>query len=152
MKYEVFTNSIEKINNIAGKKHITIALALLLAAFTWASCKKDLPVDEDGLLITTRKDCFVSNFELLGSDYVSVRVGTAAIDTTALTVKVTVQFGTDLKHVYPQFTLAQDCKLDPKITGLTDFSDLSNQRKWTVISGDRQVKKTYSVFVTVQPR
>jgi len=48
------------------KKYSTIALALLLAAFTWASCKKDLPVDEDGLLITTRKDCYVSSFELLG--------------------------------------------------------------------------------------
>jgi hypothetical protein len=134
------------------KKNIIIALAVLLAAFTWASCKKDLPVDEDGLLITTRKDCYVSSFEILGTDYVSVRVGAAAVDTTALTVKVTVQFGTDLKHLYPQFTLAQDCKLDPKIVGLTDFSDLTNPRKWTVISGDRQVKKTYSVLVTVQPR
>jgi histidinol phosphatase-like enzyme len=134
------------------QKNITIALAILLAAITWASCKKDLPVDEDGLLITTRKDCYVSSFELLGTDYVSVRVGTALVDTTAQTVKVTVQFGTDLKNLYPQFTLAQDCKLDPRITGKTDFSDTLHPRQWTVVSGDRQVRKPYKVMVSVQPR
>jgi len=123
-----------------------------MAAFTWASCKKDTPVDEDGLLITTRKDCYISSFELLGSDYVTVRVGTATVDTTALTVKVTVAFGSDLKHLYPQFTLAQDCKLDPKVTGFVDFSDTLNPKKWTVISGDRQVKRPYSVIVSVQHR
>ena len=122
-----------------------------MAAVTWASCKKDAPVDEDGLLITTRRDCYVSNFELLGTDFVSVRVGSADIDTTQQTIKVTVQFGTDLKNLYPQFTLAQDCKLDPKITGLTDFSDTLNPRKWTVISGDRNIRKPYSVIVSVQP-
>lgn len=133
------------------KKNITIALAILLAAATWASCKKDAPVDEDGLLITTRRDCYVSNFELLGTDFVSVRVGSAVIDTTEQTIKVTVQFGTNLKNLYPQFTLAQDCKLDPKIIGLTDFSDTLNPKKWTVISGDRNVKKPYSVIISVQP-
>ncbi|KAA9041390.1 hypothetical protein FW778_05015 [Ginsengibacter hankyongi] len=133
------------------KKNITIALAILLATVTWTSCKKHAPVDEDGLLITTRRDCYVSNFELLGTDFVSVRVGAPVIDTTEQTVKVTVQFGADLKNLYPQFTLAQDCKLDPKITGLTDFSDTLNHKKWTVISGDRNVKKTYSVIISVQP-
>ena len=134
------------------KKNITITLAVLLAAFTWVSCKKDTPVDEDGLLITTRKECYVSSFEILGTDYVTVRVGTAIIDTTAQTVKVTVAFGTDLAHLYPQFTLAQDCKLDPKITGLTDFSDIAHPRAWTVVSGNRQIRKPYTVLVTVQPR
>ena len=134
------------------KNNITIVLAILLAAFTWASCKKEIPVDEDGLLITTRRECSVSSFEILGSDYVTVRVGAATVDTVAQNVYVTVQFGTDLKHLYPQFTLAQDCKLDPKITGLTDFSDLTNPRRWTVVSGDRKVRKPYAVFITVQPR
>jgi len=127
-------------------------LAVLLTAFTWASCKKSVPVDEDGLLITTRRDCYVSNFELLGTDYVSVRVGAPVIDTTAQTINVTVQFGADLKNLYPQFTLAQDCKLDPKITGLTDFSDTLHPKTWTVISGDRNIRKPYSVIVSVQPR
>jgi len=134
------------------KKYILTTLTVLLAVIACISCNKDKPVDEDGLLITTRKECYVSNFELLGTDYVTVRVGSPVIDTTAQTVKVTVAFGTDLKNLYPQFTLAQDCKLTPKITGRTDFSDLANPKKWTVISGDRQIQKAYTVIITVQPR
>lgn len=134
------------------KKNITISLIVLLAVCTWTACSKNIPVDEDGLLITTRKECYVSSFEILGTDYVTVRSGAATVDTTALTVNVKVLFGTDLKHLYPQFTLAQDCKLSPKITGFVDFSDTLNPKKWTVISGDRKVQKTYSVVVSVQPR
>ena len=134
------------------KKYFTIAWILLLATCLFQSCEKDFPVDEDGLLITSRAECFVSNFELLGSDFVTVRVGGVVIDTTALTIKLTVQFGTDLKNLYPQFTLASDCKLDPKITGKTDFSDLANPRKYTVVSGNRQIRKPYTILITVQPR
>ena len=135
------------------KKNITIALFALLAAGAFIACKKEAyPIDEDGLLITTRRECIVSSFELLGTDYVTVRASTAIIDTTAQTIKVTVLFGTDLKNVYPQFTLAQDCKLDPKVTGRTDLSDLANPKVYSVISGDRQIKKPYTLFITVQPR
>ncbi len=129
-----------------------ILFIIIVLAATWSACKKDTPVDGNGLLITTRRECSVSSFEIQGTDFVSVRVGAAVIDTTAQTIKVTVQFGTDLKNLYPQFTLTQDCILDPKVTGLTDFSDLSNPKKWTVVSGDRQIRKTYSVIITVQPR
>lgn len=122
---------------------------LMLAAFTMA-CKKELPVDEDGLLITTRAECFVSNFELLGTDFVTVRNGVPIIDTVAQTINVTVNFGTDLKNLYPQFTLATDCKLDPKITGKVDFSDLANPKTYTVVSGNRKVRKAYTVIVKVQ--
>ena len=129
---------------------ITGVMLLLIAAFT--ACHKSKPIDGDGLLITPRGECYVSSFELLGADYVSVLTKLPVIDTTAQTVSATVQFGTDLKNLYPQFTLATDCKLDPKITGWTDFSDLNNPQQWTVISGNRQVQKTYKVLITVQPR
>ena len=132
-------------------KYLKITLALMITALSFAGCSKDYPVDEDGLLITTRKECYVSSFELLGTDYVTVRTKTAVIDTAAQTIKVEVLFGTDLKNLYPQFSLATDCKLDPKITGKVDFSDLANPKKWTVVSGDRQIRKEYTVFVTVQP-
>ena len=125
---------------------------ILLGAVVWTACKKDYPVDEDGLLITGRSECYVSNFELLGSDFVTVRTKAAAIDTTAQTIKVEVQFGTDLKNLYPQFTLITDAKLDPKITGKVDFSDLANPKKYTVVSGNRQVRKEYTILLTVQPR
>ena len=127
---------------------ITIAVSLLALA----GCKKDYPVDEDGLLITTRAECYVSNFELLGTDFVTVRNGDAVIDTVAQTINVEVLYGTDLKNLYPQFTLVTDAKLDPKITGKVDFSDLDHPKIYTVVSGNRKVRKPYTVYITVQPR
>ncbi len=114
------------------------------------ACKKDSPVDEDGLLITFRQECFVSNFELLGSDFISVRSKTAVIDTVAQTIDVEVLFGTDLKNVYPQFSLATDCKLDPKVVGKTDLSDLANPKTYTVVSGNRKIRKPYKLNIKFQ--
>ena len=134
------------------KKYAIIVLLSLFTALTWMGCKKDFPIDEDGLLITPRAECYVSSFELLGSDFQTVRTKNAVVDTAECTINVEVFYGTDLKNLYPQFTLVSDAKLDPKITGKTDFSDLANPRQWTVVSGNRQVRKTYKVIVTVQPK
>src|SRR3954467_5276782 len=117
-------------------KQLIISTLIILSAL---SCKKDHPVDGDGLLITPRQECYVSNFELLGADYVTVLTKSPVIDTTAQTVSVQVLFGTDLKNLFPQFTLATDCKLDPKIVGKVDFSDLANPKEYTVLSGNRQI-------------
>ncbi|HNX55824.1 MAG TPA: hypothetical protein PKO30_09585 [Prolixibacteraceae bacterium] len=133
------------------KKYLLTISAVLLALWAWVGCT-DFPVDEDGLLITTRGECYVSNFELLGSDFQTVRTKAAVIDTTAQTINVEVFYGTDLKNLWPQFSLVTDAKLDPKITGRVDFSDLANPKKWTVISGNRKVQKAYTVFVTVQAK
>lgn len=132
------------------KKYLHIFSLIALAALALGSCKKEYPMDEDGLLITNRAECFVTDFDLLGADQQTVRFGNPVIDTTACTINVQVFFGTDLKNVYPVFTLASDCKLDPKITGKTDFSDLANPRSYTVVSGNRKVKKPYRIFVTVK--
>jgi hypothetical protein len=134
------------------KKYLILILSLFLITFVGVRCSKDYPVDEDGLLITTRGECYVSNFELLGSDFQTVRTAAAVIDTTAQTINTIVFYGTDLKNLYPQFTLVSDAKLDPKITGKVDFSDLANPKQYTVISGNRQVRKTYTVNISVQPK
>ena len=155
--------------NSSMKKYYNtkIVTALLLMLASAVRCSKEYPIDEDGLLITTRVSCYVSNFDLLGTDFVSVVTSTTVIpatpttpavpstrnvviDTTAQTINVQVAFGTDLKNLFPQFTLVTDAKLSPKITGKTDFSDLANPKKWTVISGNRRVRKEYTVTVTVQ--
>jgi hypothetical protein len=138
--------------NKAMKKYLIIASSLILLTIVWVGCKKDYPVDEDGLLITSRVQCYVSNFDLLGVDFQTARTGAPTIDTTAQTINIQVFYGTDLKNLYPQFSLVTDAKLDPKITGRVDFSDLANPKKWTVVSGNRLVRKTYTVFVTVQPK
>lgn len=136
------------------KKHFNILIILMLAAITWVSCsKEEFPVDEDGLLITSREECYVSDFNLLGPDFQTVLTAKKpVIDTVACTINAEVLYGTDLKNVYPQFSLVTDAKLDPKIVGKTDFSDLANPRSYTVISGNRQVRKTYKVFLTIQPK
>jgi hypothetical protein len=142
----------DKILNMnAMKKLFKISLALLFLTFAGIRCA-DYPIDEDGLLITERAECYVSNFELLGPDYQTVRTKAAVIDTTAQTVNVEVFWGTDLKKLWPQFSLVTDAKLDPKITSWVDFSNLENPKQWTVIAGNRKVKKTYTVYVTVQPK
>ena len=110
----------------------------------------DNPIDEDGLLITDRDECYVSNFDLTGTDHLTVKIGDAIIDNEACTINVTVAYGTDLQHLYPKFSLVTDAKLEPKITGITDFSDLENPRRYTVISGSRRVRKTYTIYITVQ--
>jgi hypothetical protein len=133
------------------KKYFITFIVITLVTFAWVRCT-DFPVDEDGLLITTRGQCYVSSFELLGSDFQTVRTKTAVVDTTAQTINVEVFYGTDLKNLYPQFSLVTDAKLDPKIVGRVDFSDLANPKKWTVISGNRLVKKQYTVYLTVQPK
>jgi hypothetical protein len=112
----------------------------------------EYPIDEDGLLITDRTECYVSSFELLGSDEKSVRSRDAIIDTTALTIDAEVFYGTDLTGLYPQFSLATDAKLEPKIHGKVDFSDLDNPKQYTVVSGNRKVRKTYTIYITVQQK
>jgi hypothetical protein len=133
------------------KELFKISVALVFLTFAAISCD-DYPIDEDGLLITERSECYVSNFELLGPDYQTVRTKAAVIDTLAQTINVEVFWGTDLKKLWPQFSLVTDAKLDPKITSFVDFSDLSNPKSWTVIAGNRVVKKAYTVFITVQPK
>lgn len=134
------------------KRYFLTFLTLLIVTFAWVRCAKNFPVDEDGLLITSRGQCYVGNFELLGADFQTVRTTTAAIDTTAQTINVIVMYGTDLKNLFPQFSLVTDAKLDPKITGKVDFSDLANPKKYTVVSGNRLVRKTYTIYLSVQPK
>jgi hypothetical protein len=133
------------------KKYSNILFVFLTILTISVRCSDDLPIDEDGLLITRRAQCYVSNFELLGTDFQTVRSKPAVIDTVAQTIDVEVLFGTDLRNLYPQLTLVTDAKLTPKITGKVDFSDLSTPKQYTVISGNRMVKKTYTINLTVQP-
>ena len=133
---------------------------LLLVLLVTAGCR-DYPIDSDGLLITERDECYVSSFSLSGVDRRNVAVDVPLVveeDTEGLEdngksrprIDVEVYFGTDLKNLYPVFNLVTDALLEPKITGLTDFSDLANPKRYTVISGSRKVRKTYTIYITVQ--
>ena len=100
------------------KQNFCLFFVLIL---TLVSCH-DFPVDEDGLLITTRTECYVSNFDLLDTDFNTVKLGNAYIDTLAQVAVIYVRFGTPLTNLWPQVSLCEDAKLEPKITGRVDFS------------------------------
>ena len=89
-------------------------------ALAFTACH-DFPVDEDGLLITTRNECYVSNFDLLDTDNNTVKVGEAYIDTLAQVAVIYVKFGTPLENLWPRVSLCEDAKLNPKITGRVGF-------------------------------
>ncbi len=131
-------------------KKILSAMLLCLSLMAGLTSCYNNPVDDDGLLITDRDECYVSNFDLTGTDHLTVKVGDAVIDNDACEIYITVAYGTDLKHLYPRFSLVTDAILTPKVEGLTDFSDLDHPRQYTVTSGSRRVSKTYTIYVTVQ--
>lgn len=133
------------------KKNFLYIITSMILMWVLPSCTNDT-VDEDGLLITQRDECYVSNFDLTGTDHITVKVGDAIIDNDLCTIDITVVYGTDLHNLYPKFSLVTDAKLEPKVEGLTDFSDLANPRQYTVVSGSRKVRKTYTIYIHVQER
>lgn len=129
----------------------SLLLIILPLLMTGCLYSDDYPIDEDGLLITGRSECYISRLTLLGTDFQTIHLDAqdAVIDTVACTIHVRVKFGADLKNVYPQFSLVTDAKLEPKVTGFTDFSDYKNNPpKYTVISGNRKVRKTYTIYIS----
>ena len=49
-------------------KKIISSIMMFVALVMFTGCY-DNPVDEDGLLITDRDECYVSNFDLTGTSY-----------------------------------------------------------------------------------
>lgn len=107
----------------------------------------DYNIDEDGLLISNDPGCYVLNFDLIDTDQKTVKssVYPTIIDTVSCTIDFWVVYGAVLDNVYPRFSLYYNCKLDPKITGRMNLSDME-PRQWTVVSGNRKVRKTYTVY------
>lgn len=107
------------------KKIVNKLIILSILLFSTVACNNDLPVDEDGLLITDREECYVSNFELYDTDHQTIRVGNSYIDTLAQVAIAYVRFGAPLTKLWPRISLVEDAKLTPKIPtyeGWTDFT------------------------------
>ncbi|MDR1370554.1 MAG: hypothetical protein LBJ72_10610 [Dysgonamonadaceae bacterium] len=128
------------------KNSILFLILSVSVAFGIYSCS-DTPIDDDGLLVTERAECYISMFELLGPDNRTVLVSSASVDTLNCTVTGVAKFGTNIKHVKPYCGLVSDAKMTP---AMGDWIDFSQPRQYTVISGNRQVKKTYTITITVQ--
>lgn len=106
----------------------------------------DYPVDDNDLLITDSEECYISSFILRGPDDRDV-LKSFNIDDENNTITGVVKFGTNLKKVKPECGVAKDCIVTPAMGVWTDFSEA---RQYTVISGNRQVKKTYTITLTLE--
>ena len=120
------------------------ALLFIVAGALATSCLfKDYPVDEDGLIVTDRYECAVLKFDVLDTrDISALEDDLAAVDTIAQTITAKVKYKADMTCLWPVFTLSTDCKLEPKIRQRYDFTHPVN---FTVISGNRKVRKTYTI-------
>lgn len=121
---------------------LTLVMILLLTQ----SCN-DYPVDDNGLLLTDSEECYISSLILRGPDDRDVLVNGATIDDENNIITGVAKFGTNLKKLKPECGTAKDCIVTPTMGVWTDFSQ---PRQYTVISGNRKVKKTYTVTITLQ--
>lgn len=126
-------------------------LLTILTAIVLGSCN-DYPIDENGLLITDRHSCYMSSFSLLGTDNQSVlreipTVANGLIDTLECTVTAVAKYGTNIRKVKPYCSVTDDIIVKP---GMGKFMDFTEPQRYILISGDRQVKKIYTITVTVE--
>lgn len=110
------------------KKTFIISTLISILFLLVTACNNDFPVDEDGLLITDREECYVSNFELLNTDHQTIRVGNSYIDTLAQVAIAYVRFGSPLTKLWPQISLCEDAKLTPKISAVDGWTDFSGSK------------------------
>ena len=113
------------------------------------SCTDD-PIGDDGRLITDREESYMSSFNLFGPDHRSVLVGgavTVNVDEGQTNITAVARFGTNLKHLKPFCSVVTDASVEPAMGVWTDFTQ---PRRYTVVSGNRKVRKEYTITITLQ--
>ena len=134
------------------KKLTLVALAAICIILVVSSCRK-YPVDDNGLLITDNTTCYMSSFNLLGSDNQTVLVtqptfANGLIDTVKCTVTGVAKFGTNITKVKPYCSLGvNDMLVSPFMGTWTDFTAAQT---YTLTSGNRKISKVYTITITVQ--
>ena len=128
-----------------------ITLFIFALAGFMASCN-DYPIDDNGLLISDKTKCYMSSFNLLGTDHQNVLVKTPTvsnglIDNVACTVTAVAKLGTNLQKVKPYCGVTDDITVHP---GMGKWVDFTEPKEYTLVSGNRQIKKKYTITVTVQ--
>ncbi|WP_370862365.1 hypothetical protein [Parabacteroides faecis] len=130
---------------------IKILLFMSILIGSLVSCG-DYPIDENGLLITEKDKCYMSSFYLVGTDNQSVlvkdpTVSNGLIDTVACTVTAVAKFGTNLTKVKPYCSVTDDITVEP---GMGKWIDFTTPKEYTLVSGNREIRKKYTITVTVQ--
>ena len=139
-------------NKLFKMKTNVVLISLFFCMIFFTSCRK-YPIDDKGLLITENNICYMSSFNLLGSDNQTVLVtpptiGNGLIDTLKGTVTALAKFGTNITRVKPYCSPgANDMLVEPFMGVWTDFS---TPQIYTLVSGTRQIRKQYTITITVQ--
>ncbi len=131
------------------KKIFYLIFSIIVLALTGCT-------EEGEMLVTDRTDCYMSRFQVRGTDNITILADVTigkGIDTTALTVNATVKYGTDLKKLKPNCSLSPESIIEPTngspaLGTWVDFT--KGPYAYTVISGNRQIRKTYTITVTAQ--
>jgi hypothetical protein len=137
------------INNTRMKRLLYLAITSIL--FLTIACS-----EEEELLITDRSDAYISRFSVRGLDNITKLAEVTinnGIDTVALAINATVKYGNDIKMLKPDCSLSPESILipeegSPKLGTWVDFS--KGPYKYTVVSGNRQVRRTYTITVSVE--
>ena len=124
-----------------------ILAGILAALFVFYACT-EYPMDEDDMLITTQSRCYIGSFFLYGPDHIDCLIqDSTLIDTVNLTITGMAKFGTNLKSIKPVASLSLDSKVEPAMGVWTDFTV---PRNYTVISGNREIRKEYTITIRLQ--
>jgi hypothetical protein len=134
------------------KKYIVLTAITACLVTALVSCRK-YPVDDNGLLITDNSVCYMSSFNLLGSDNQNVlvtppTVANGLIDTVKCTVVGVAKFGTTITKVKPYCGLGVNDMLVSPFMGV--WTDFTKPLTYTLTSGNRKISKVYTITITVQ--
>lgn len=111
---------------------------------------------EEELLTTDRNEAYISRFVVRSIDNFTI-VGDATIgdgiDTISLTINATARYGTDLTKLKPECTLSPESIMEPEdgVPPMGTWVDFTKGPfRYTVISGNREIRKTYTISVVSQ--
>jgi hypothetical protein len=128
-------------------KTFGIITGMLMMLNFFSGCT-EFPMDEEDLLITTQSRCYIGTFYLYGPDHLDCLIqDSTVIDTVAQTIQGIAKFGTNLSKVKPAVSLSLDSKIIPAMGVWTDFTE---PLTYTVISGNREIEKEYTIAIRLQ--
>lgn len=140
----MFERIMYKTKNMNTKR---LVAGIVMLVFILAGCS-EFPMDEDDLLITPQTRCYIGSFYLYGPDHIDCLIqDSTVIDTVNQTVDGLAKFGTNLSKVKPAASLSLDSKITPEMGVWTDFTE---PRTYTVISGNRQIEKVYTITIRLE--
>lgn len=129
-----------------------IFLLLSVIVLALSSCTED----EGEMLVTDRTDCYISRMRVRGTDNITIVADATigkGVDTVACTITATVKFGTDLTRLKPDCSLSPESMLEPGpgVPPMGTWIDFTKgPYVYTVVSGNRKIRKSYTVTVTAQ--